>query len=126
MGAAEHEVPPHARPRAFDDPAGPRAGLRGLRGAGAKRYPSIHLWQIWSEPNRIGQFAITYYDSFEAKDGVYPLSPKQRDDVRRYAELVDAAYVSLKRHNRRNLIIGGMTAVGDITPLAWIRNLKAS
>lgn len=90
----------------------------------AKRYPSIHLWQIWGEPNRIGQFAITYYDSFKAKDGVYPLSLKQRDDVRRYAELVDAAYVSLKRHNRRNLVIGGTTALGDITPLAWIRNLK--
>lgn len=90
----------------------------------AKRYPSIHLWQIWGEPNRGGQFAVHYYDSGKARDRVDPLSPAQRTDVRRYAELVDAAYGSLKRLSRRNLVVGGMTAVGDITPLAWIRHLK--
>ena len=40
-----------------------------------------------------------------------------------YARLLDAAYGSLKRRSRRNLVIGGNSfTTGDVSPRNWIRN----
>ena len=42
-----------------------------------------------------------------------------------YARLLDAAYGSLKRRSRRNLVIGGNSfTTGDVSPRNWIRNLR--
>jgi hypothetical protein len=88
--------------------------------AAAKRYPTVHLWRIWDEPNRIENFA--------------PMTPEvpgqrfgnaQRAAPRRYARMLDAAYVTLKRESKANLIIGGNTVTqGSISPLHWIRSLR--
>jgi hypothetical protein len=88
--------------------------------AAAARYPTVRLWRIWDEPNRIENFA--------------PMTPEvpgqrfgtaQRAAPHRYARMLDAAYVTLKRANRKNLVIGGNTVTqGSISPLHWIRSLR--
>jgi hypothetical protein len=92
--------------------------------AASRRYPTVRHWMVWGEPNRGGQFAVTYFPSPAARDAGGPLSAAQKRDVQRYASLVDATYGTLKRRSRRNLVVGGMTALGDIDPRNWIRNLK--
>jgi len=44
---------------------------------------------------------------------------------RRYARILDAAYATLKRESRRNLVIGGNTfTTGDATPPQFIRSMR--
>jgi hypothetical protein len=88
--------------------------------AAAARYPTIRLWRIWDEPNRLDNFA--------------PMTPEvpgqrfgdaQRAAPHRYARMVDAAYGTLKKANKKNLIIGGNTTTfGAISALHWIRSLR--
>jgi hypothetical protein len=88
--------------------------------AAAARYPTVHLWRIWDEPNRIQNFA--------------PMTPEvpgqrfgdaQRAAPHRYARMLDTAYVTLKHASKKNLIIGGNTTTqGSISPLHWIRSLR--
>jgi hypothetical protein len=79
--------------------------------AAAKRYPSVRRWMIWGEPTRVGNFEPMPADS--------PTGP------RRYAELLDAAYGALKRANRRNVVIGGMTwTLGSVTPVDFVRWMR--
>jgi len=76
--------------------------------AAARRYPSVHLWLIWGEPTRFGNFK--------------PLN-KQGPGI--YARLLDASYGALKRVSRRNTVIGGDTfTVGEFSPVDWARQLK--
>ena len=83
---------------------------RFLRAAAA-RYRSVRHWMIWGETNRAAVFQ--------------PLPPDSPAGPRAYARLLDAAYRSLKRSSRRNVVIGGMTfSFGEVYPSRWIRWMR--
>jgi len=88
--------------------------------AAARRYPSVHLWMIWGEPSRRGDFepltpALRYVK----------LNAQQRVAPHLYAGILDAAYGALKSVSHSNLVIGGMTyTTGDLSPQQWIENLR--
>ena len=88
--------------------------------AAARRYPSVHLWMVWGEPTRQGNFQpIT-----KALPGAN-LDRAQRAAPHRYARILDASYGALKHVSRRNLVIGGCTyTTGLLDPLQWIQNLR--
>jgi hypothetical protein len=78
----------------------------------SRRYPTIHRWMIWGEPN--------YGFNFQ------PMPPKSRLGPRTYAKLLDLAYGALKKASRKNVVIGGMTISGGgpvSTPdyIRWLR-----
>jgi hypothetical protein len=88
--------------------------------AAAARYPTVHLWRIWDEPNRIQNFAPMTPEVPGQRFG-----PAQRRAPHRYARMLDSAYGTLKRASKTNLIIGGnTTSFGSISPLHWIRSLR--
>src|SRR5918999_849124 len=79
--------------------------------AAARRYGDVRHWMIWGEPSRQANFKPM--PRFEAKG------------PRRYARILDAAYASLKRESRRNLVIGGNTfTTGDVSPRQFIRSMR--
>jgi hypothetical protein len=79
--------------------------------AASRHYSRVHHWMIWGEPNR--------------KAVWQPLPPDSPVGPRRYALLLDAAYGALKRSNRHNKVIGGMTfTFGDVTPDKWVRWMR--
>lgn len=79
--------------------------------AASRRYRRVHLWMIWGEPSSHINFQ--------------PLPPYRPSAPRRYARILDAAYGSLKRQNRRNIVIGGNTfTTGDVTPKQFIRWMR--
>jgi hypothetical protein len=90
--------------------------------AAARRYPSVHLWMIWGEPNKLGNFQPMTVSTAPGA----PLSPDQQRAPHAYAVLLDAAYGALKAVSRQNLVIGGCTYTGDvgIFTLEWIQNLR--
>jgi hypothetical protein len=78
----------------------------------SKRYPSIHIWEIWGEPS--------YGINFQ------PMPPNSRVGPKTYAKLLDLAYASLKQASPANLVVGGMTLNGGgpvSTPkfVRWLR-----
>ena len=76
--------------------------------AAARRYPSVHLWMIWGEPTRLGNF-----------------KPLNKKGPGIYARVLDAAYGALKGVSRRNTVIGGNTfTVGVFSPVDWVRKLR--
>ncbi len=76
--------------------------------AASRRYPRVRHWMIWGEPSRKVNFR--------------PLPRFECTGPRRYARMLDASYVQLKRQNRRNLVIGGNTfTTGDVAPRQWIK-----
>jgi hypothetical protein len=88
--------------------------------AAARRYPSVHLWMVWGEPTRRGNFAPLP----RALPG-RPLNRAQARAPHLYARLLDAAYGALKQVSRRNLVIGGCTyTTGQIDTQQWIQNLR--
>src|SRR5262249_55940161 len=88
--------------------------------AAARRYPSVHLWMIWGEATREGNF----HPITPALPGA-SLDRAQRVAPHVYARILDAAYGALKRVSRRNLVIGGCTyTTGQLDPLQWIQNLR--
>jgi hypothetical protein len=89
--------------------------------AAARRYPSVRLWMIWGEPNKIGNFQPLAV----AQPGA-PLNQEQQLGPHTYAGLLDAAYGALKRVSRRNLVIGGSTFTGSIgiDTLQFIQNMR--
>jgi hypothetical protein len=88
--------------------------------AAARRYPRVDYWMIWQEPTRSHNFMPIRHEKRDR-----PLTRRMRKGPRRYAKLLDAAYVALKRNSRRNRVIGGNTFVtGDISPKNWIRYAK--
>ena len=77
----------------------------------AKRYPRVRHWMIWGEPSR----------SFNWM----PLPPASPVGPRRYATLLDRSYGTLKKLNRRNKVIGGMTfTTGDVMPTDWLKWMR--
>ncbi len=77
--------------------------------AASKRYPSIHRWMIWGEPN--------YGANFQ------PMPPHSPVGPRAYAILLDAAYAALKQASPNNIVIGGDTlnANEPVSPAEFIR-----
>jgi hypothetical protein len=88
--------------------------------AAAREYPTVHLWMVWGEPDKAGNFM----PEEPATPGV-KLTAAQKAAPERYAEDLDAAYAALKSVSRKNLVIGGNTyTTGEIDPLQWIENMK--
>jgi hypothetical protein len=78
----------------------------------SRRYPTVHHWMIWGEP----EYGINFQ----------PMPPNSPVGPRVYASLLDAAYTALKQANPANLVIGGMTLNGGgpvSTPdfVRWLR-----
>jgi hypothetical protein len=88
--------------------------------AAARRYPTVRLWRIWDHPSVRASFGpLTPHVNGQ------PYTRRHAAAPRRYARMLDAAYVALKRERRTNLVIGGNTTTsGDISPLHWIRSMR--
>jgi hypothetical protein len=87
--------------------------------AASRRYPQVRHWMIWGEPTKAANF-----QPMDADDGK-PLRGRKLRGPRKYAQLLDAAYRSLKRVSRSNLVIGGNTfTIGTVAPLRFIRALR--
>ncbi len=79
--------------------------------AAAKHFSTVRRWMIWGEPSRAVQWQ--------------PLPKNKPTAPRRYARLLDAAYGQLKKANKRNVVIGGMTfTVGEVLPRDWLRWMR--
>ena len=79
--------------------------------AAARRYPSVHLWMIWGEPNRAGNF--------------YPMPPNSKVGPRRYALILNAGYYALKGVSKANIVIGGDTwSFGTVEPADFVKWMR--
>jgi hypothetical protein len=79
--------------------------------AAARRYPEVRRWMIWGEVNRGHDFQ--------------PMPPDSPVGPRRYARLLAAAYRALKTHDRRDIVVGGMTfTYGIVKPPDFVRWLR--
>ena len=79
--------------------------------AASRRYPTVHRWMIWGEPNRADRFLPNEANS--------PIGP------RTYAPLLDAAYGALKAGSPDNIVIGGDTFTGgEVKPPQFIEWMK--
>ena len=79
--------------------------------AAARRYPAVRRWMIWGEPNRGDRFQ--------------PNARNSQVGPRAYATLLDAAYASLKRASRRNIVIGANTWTnGTVKPADFLRWMR--
>jgi hypothetical protein len=86
--------------------------------AAAKRYPSVHLWQIWPEASR-GEIFQPLVPERRSR----PLTAAMKQAPHTYAAILDASYTALKAVSPANLVIGGGTfTTGDISALNWIKN----
>jgi hypothetical protein len=93
--------------------------------AAAKRYPDVHLWMIWGEPNR----APNYQPLTPASNNrTGPLTRAQQVAPRNYAEITDAAYGALKAVSPKNKVIAGdtFTSAGPdaIYTYQWLQYMK--
>ena len=89
--------------------------------AAARRYPGVHLWMVWGEPSRHGNFEPETPASPLART----LTAAQAWAPHHYAEMLDDSYGALKRISPDNLVIGGNTyTTGDISTRQWIENLR--
>jgi hypothetical protein len=88
--------------------------------AAARKYPSVHMWMIWGEPNRKDDFR----PEVPAKYNQTRLTAAQKRAPHLYARILDDAYAVLKHMDRRNVVIGGDTyTAGLIDPRQWLANL---
>ena len=79
--------------------------------AAAHRYPSVHLWMIWGEPNRDGNFE--------------PMPARSKVGPRRYALVLNAGYHALKSVSRANTVIGGDTwSFGTVEPADFVKWMR--
>jgi hypothetical protein len=116
------DAPPWANGGHRDPSWAPRSpgAFAAFAAAAARRYPSVHLWMIWGEPTKQGNFKPLV----GAKPGAQ-LNRAQRRAPHLYAELLDAAYGALKSRSAHNLVIGGSTyTTGALDTLQWIKNLR--
>jgi hypothetical protein len=89
--------------------------------AAAKRYPSVHAWEIWGEPSR----APNFQPLTKQRIGAKRLTASQARAPRLYAQILDAAYGALKQVSPQNLVVGGMTyTTGDINSWNWVRYMR--
>jgi hypothetical protein len=107
--------------RAWNYPPTRVGALGQFLTAASRRYPSIHLWMIWGEPDRQANFALTTRVPGRARR----LTPSEARAPHVYAQMLDASYGALKRVSARNLVIGGDTySWGNISVRLWIQNLR--
>ncbi len=87
----------------------PGSGFADFASAASKRFPWVHLWTIWNEPNG-RTFAV-------------PVSPLAY--VRR---LLNPAYASLHQASSANVVAGGVTSPrrtpSGMSPLAFMHGMK--
>jgi hypothetical protein len=89
--------------------------------AAARKYPNVHLWMVWGEPNQ----ATNFEPEMRVPPLARTLTRAQADAPHKYAQMLEASYTALKAVSRRNLVIGGNTyTVGDISTRQWIENLR--
>jgi hypothetical protein len=89
--------------------------------AASREYPGVHMWMIWGEPNRKGDFRPETPVPYTATK----LTPAQAAAPHKYAQILDAAYVALKQGSHANIVIGGDTyTAGLIDPQQWLANLR--
>jgi hypothetical protein len=87
--------------------------------AAARRYPAVRHWIIWGEPTKATNFQPL------APGHARPLRGRALRGAHLYARMLDASYATLKRVNRRNLVIGGNSyTVGTVSPLRWVQALR--
>jgi hypothetical protein len=89
----------------------PRVGLGSFATAAARRFPWVHLWTVWNEPNS-RTFAV-------------PVSP------RLYVQrALNPVYASLKAMSRANQIAGGVTsprsAPSGLSPRAFMEGMRTA
>lgn len=88
-----------------------RSGFGDFAYAASKRYPWVHMWTVWNEPNGRA-FSV-------------PVSPETY--VRR---LLDPAYASLHAANAANVVAGGVTSPrqppSGVSPLAFMQGMRAA
>jgi len=88
--------------------------------AASKRYPAVRHWMIWGEPSREANFK-----PMTRTAGLPRLTRENTRGIRIYSRILDAAYVSLKKVRRRNLVIGGNTHTGGaVPPRDFIRGMS--
>lgn len=79
--------------------------------AAAERYPFVHLWTIWNEPNQ--------------RRWLLPASPRTYTQT-----LLNPAYAAIHAVERGEQVAGGVTAprgsTGGVSPLAWVAGMKAA
>jgi hypothetical protein len=96
------------------------AAFAAFAQAAARKYPSVHLWMVWGEPTKAGQFK----PELQALPG-RRLTRAQAAAPHLYAQMLDAAYGTLKTVSPKNIVIGGNTfTTGQIDTLQWIQNLR--
>jgi hypothetical protein len=89
--------------------------------AAARRYPTVHRWLVWGEPDRFENFQPLTPQTL----GNLELNRKEQRAPRTYARLLDGAYRALKSADRANVVIGGCTETGgSINPYSWAKYLK--
>jgi hypothetical protein len=86
----------------------PDRGFGNFAYAASKRFPWVHLWTVWNEPNTL---------RFSA-----PVSPKLYT-----RHLLNPAYALLHRANKRNRVAGGVTSPrrtsSGLSPLVFMRGM---
>jgi hypothetical protein len=88
--------------------------------AAARKYPSVHLWMIWGEPTKAGNFQ----PDVSASPGSQ-LYAAQTAAPHLYAQILNDSYGTLKSVSKKNLVIGGNTfTTGEISTQQWLDNLK--
>jgi hypothetical protein len=89
----------------------PARGFADFAYAASKRFPWVHLWTVWNEPNG-RTFSV-------------PVSPSGY--VRR---LLNPAYASLHQASGANVVAGGVTSprktASGMSPLAFMEGMKAA
>jgi hypothetical protein len=93
----------------------------------SRKFPSVHQWMIWGEPNRKPNFRpltpAPNRVSAKAK-----LSKAQQVGPHNYAVLLDAAYEAIKAEGANDKVIGGNTYTSagrdSIRTYQWIKYMK--
>jgi len=77
----------------------------------AERYPFVHLWTIWNEPNQVRSLRPTTAKTYVQK-------------------LLNPAYAAIHAVSPSSQVAGGVTAprgaTGGVSPVAWIAGMKAA
>lgn len=86
----------------------PRRGFGNFAYAAARRFPWVHLWTMWNEPN--------------TRIAANPISPKLYT-----RQVLNPAYVLLHRASRANKVAGGVTSPrrppSGMSPLQFMRGM---
>jgi len=89
----------------------PRSGFGDFAYAAAKRFPWVHMWTVWNEPNT-SIFSL-------------PVSPAQY--VR---SLLNPGYAALHQASAANLVAGGVTSprktASGMAPLAFMQGMRTA